>query len=79
MNAVDAASAGGTGRDQAALVGVDHCLDAVAEAELLQDVGDVRLRRRLADDELLADLGVRLSSGGASFSMKPLAPARRQS
>src|SRR5438876_48939 len=34
-----------TGRDEAGLVGVDHRLDAVAEVELLEDAGDVRLRR----------------------------------
>ena len=127
------------GRDEAGLVGVDHRLHAVAEVELLEDAGDVRLRRRLGDDELLADLRVRqaareqvedlvlarcqlgdraggrraaaagrcranssitarvtagarsaspratirtaaaISSGGASLSMKPLAPARSAS
>src|SRR3954469_17219037 len=33
-------------------------LDAVAQVELLQDVGDVRLDRRVADVQLRADLGV---------------------
>ena len=34
-------------------------LHAIAEAELLEDVRDVRLHRRLADVELPSDLGVR--------------------
>jgi hypothetical protein len=33
-------------------------LDAVAEAELLEDVRDVRLDGCLADVKLLADLGI---------------------
>ena len=39
------------------------CLDAVAEVELLEDVRDVRLDGRVADVELLADLGVREAAG----------------
>ena len=37
------------GRDQAAFVGVDDCLHAVSEAELLQDLGHVGLGCRFAD------------------------------
>jgi hypothetical protein len=51
-------SAGGTGRDEAALVRVDHRLHTVAEAELLEDARDVRLRGRVTDEEPLADLAV---------------------
>ena len=40
------------------LVGEHDRLDAVAEVELLEDVRDVRLHGRLADEELLPDLGV---------------------
>src|SRR3954471_3644812 len=40
-------------------IGEHDCLDAVAQVELLEDVGDVRLDRRVADEEALADLGVR--------------------
>ena len=42
-----------------ALVGEDDGLDAVAKAELGEDVRDVRLDGRLADEELLTDLGIR--------------------
>jgi hypothetical protein len=38
-------------------------LDPVAEVELLEEVGDVRLHRRLADVELLSDLRVRQAAG----------------
>ena len=38
--------------EQPRLVGEHHCLDPVAQAELLQDVCDVRLYGRLADVEL---------------------------
>src|SRR5215467_10732054 len=38
-------------------------LDAVAEAELLEDVRDVRLDGRVTDVELLPDLGVRQAAG----------------
>jgi RND superfamily putative drug exporter len=43
-------------------------LDAVAQIELLEDVRDMRLHGRVADVELLADLGIREAaprSGGA--------------
>jgi len=43
---------------EARFVGEHDCLDAVPEAQLLEDVGDVRLDRRVADVELLADLRV---------------------
>ena len=44
--------------EEARLVGEHDRLDAVAEVELLEDVGDVRLDGRVADEELLGDLGV---------------------
>jgi N-acetylglutamate synthase-like GNAT family acetyltransferase len=44
--------------DQADAVGQDHRLDAVAEVELGQDAGDVRLHGFGADDEGGRDLGV---------------------
>jgi hypothetical protein len=43
-------------RGEPGLVGEHHRLDAVAEAELLEDVRDVCLDGRLADVELLTDL-----------------------
>ena len=43
---------------QPVVVGQDHGLDAVPDAELGQDVVDVGLDRRLADVEPLGDLGV---------------------
>ena len=49
--------------EKAALVGEHHRLDAVAQAELLEDVRDVGLDGRLADVELLPDLGVREAVG----------------
>src|SRR4051794_39420903 len=49
--------------DEPRLVGDDHGLDPVAHAELGEDPGDVRLHRRLRDDELLGDLGVRQAAG----------------
>src|SRR3954452_23138223 len=55
--------AGRIGVEEPALVGEDDGLHAVAEVQLLQDVGDVRLDRRLADVELLADLRVREPGG----------------
>ena len=45
------------------LVGEHDRLHAVAQAELLEDVRDVRLDRRLADEELLPDLCVRQARG----------------
>ena len=51
------------------------CLDAVAEAELLEDVRDVRLHGRVADVELLADLHVREALGDQA---EDLLFARRQ-
>src|SRR5689334_14973843 len=49
--------------DEAGLVGVDHYLDAVAEAEFLQDAGDMCLGGCFADHQLLADLGVGQAAG----------------
>src|SRR3712207_2958846 len=45
--------------DEPGLVGDDDGLDAVAEPELAQDARDVRLDRRLAEDEALGELRVR--------------------
>src|SRR3954463_3029153 len=56
-------SGGGAGLDQSGLVGDDDGLDAVAQAELLEDPRDVRLDRRLAEEELPRDLGVRAAAG----------------
>ena len=49
--------------EEARLVRQHHRLNAVAEVELLQDVGDVGLHRRLADVEVAADLGIGQASG----------------
>jgi hypothetical protein len=46
------------GCKEARLVGEHDRLYAVSEVELLEDVRDVRLDRRVADVELLADLRV---------------------
>jgi hypothetical protein len=45
--------------EQPRLVSEHHCLDPVAQAELLQYVCDMRLYGRLADVELAADLRIR--------------------
>src|SRR4029450_2133614 len=45
-------------RHQPFLVSDDDRLDSVAQAELAKHVGDVRLNRVLAEDELRRDLGV---------------------
>jgi hypothetical protein len=44
--------------DNPGLKSEDDRLDAVAQTELLKDVGDVRLDSRLADVQLLADLDI---------------------
>src|SRR5689334_12886546 len=68
---------------QAGLVGEHDGLHAVAQAELLEDVGDMRLDRRLADVELLGDLGVGQPAGdeakNVSFASRELGhlPRRR--
>jgi hypothetical protein len=49
--------------DEAALVCENDGLDAVAKAELGQDVRDVRLRCVLADDEVGRDLLIREPAG----------------
>ena len=49
--------------EQARLVGEHDCLDSVAEAELLENVRDVRLDRRLADVEVFRNLPVREAAG----------------
>src|SRR3984885_15436046 len=51
------------GGDEARLVGVNNRLNAVAEAELLQDAGDMRLGGRLADHEPVADLRIGQATG----------------
>ena len=43
---------------ESAFVGEHHRLGAVAQPELGEDAGDVRLDRRVADDQLGGDLGV---------------------
>ena len=65
-------AAASTRGDEPALVGVDHGLHAVAQAELAEQVGDVGLDRRLGDDERLGDLGVARARRRASA-----APAAR--
>ena len=55
-------SAGCARLDEARLVREDDGLDAVAEPELPEDARDMRLHGRLADEELLGDLGVREAS-----------------
>src|SRR5688500_19545461 len=52
-----------SGLDEAAADRVARELDAVAHAELLEDVGPVRLDRLLADREQLGDLAVRVALG----------------
>jgi hypothetical protein len=49
--------------EEACLVGKHDGLDAVAEVELLQDVGDVCLDGGVADVELSRDLPVRQAAG----------------
>lgn len=49
--------------DEPGLVCVDDGLDAVADVELLEDVRDVGLDRRLAEDERCGDFGVRGAAG----------------
>ena len=61
------------GLRQPALVGEDHRLDPVAQAELHQDALDVRLDRRLLDDELGRDLA--RSTGRARPARAPRARA----
>ena len=46
------------GLDESAFVGVDDHLDSVAEAELLQDAGDVCLGGGVADEQSVADFWV---------------------
>jgi hypothetical protein len=43
-------SLGGAGVYESVLVGEDHCLDAVAQVELLEHARDMRLGRSVADD-----------------------------
>jgi hypothetical protein len=71
----------------AGFLGVHHGLHAVAEAELEQDAGDVRLHGPFAHDKFACDLGVGepardeaedfpLALGQLVERRKPLAPAR---
>jgi hypothetical protein len=46
------------GPDQASLIGVDDCVRPVAECELGQDSGDVRLDCRFADYQVTRDGGI---------------------
>src|ERR1700737_715239 len=48
----------GAGLDQADLVGEDHRLDTIAEPQLVEHVGDVRLDGGFADLQLASDLGI---------------------
>src|SRR5690606_18308981 len=57
------ARARSAGLDQPRLVGEDHRLHPVAQVELGQHLSDVRLDRRLGDDEPLGDLPVRQALG----------------
>src|SRR5579884_341789 len=52
----------GAARNEPVLVGEDHELHAVADAELHQDPAHVRLHGRLAEEQRGADLGVRQSA-----------------
>jgi hypothetical protein len=45
--------------DEACLISGDHCLCPIAEAELAEDVTDVRLYRLVAEHETVGDLLVR--------------------
>ena len=49
---------GCTGVEEPGLVGEDDRLSPVTQVELLQQPGDVRLDRRVADEEFLPDLCV---------------------
>src|SRR5437016_10305192 len=49
--------------EESRLVREHDCLDAVAEVELLEDVGDVCLDGGVADVELSSDLGVGEATG----------------
>src|SRR4029453_9585621 len=46
------------GDDSAALICVDHHLNSIADTQLLQDSGDMRLGGCIGDDEAIADLGI---------------------
>jgi hypothetical protein len=59
-------SVGDSGLDQSGFVGQDDCLDAVAEPELGEDVGDVRLDGGLGHEQGQRDLAVREPAGSAS-------------
>ena len=59
-----AAASGRAARlDQAGLVGEDHRLDPVAQAELGQDPADMRLHGGLGDEQPAGDLGVGQAAG----------------
>src|SRR3954452_418225 len=63
------------GLDQAGLVGDDDGLGPVAHGELGEEVGDVGLDGRVADDELAGDLAVRAA---AADQLEHLQLARRE-
>jgi hypothetical protein len=48
-----------SGRNESRSVGEDDGLDSIPQIELLEDVGDVRLCRVIAHDELRGDLVAR--------------------
>ena len=50
-------------RDEAGFVGVDHGLDAVAQAELAEQVSDVGLDRGLGQEQGGGDFGVGEAGG----------------
>jgi hypothetical protein len=52
--------------DQAALVGEHDGLDAIPHAELGEDPGDVRLHRRLAEKELVTEVGSEQASAATA-------------
>ena len=60
--------------DQPRLVGEDHGLHPVAQAELGEHAAEVGLHRRLADEQLGRDLGVRQAARRPAAA--PRAPAR---
>src|SRR5213592_2170862 len=72
-------SAGRARRSEPRLVGDHDRLDAVAQPELAQDARDVRLDRRLAEEQAPGPLASTSCAGSTSLSRKPLAPARNAS
>lgn len=56
--------------DEAALVGENHRLHPVAEAELGEDAGDVGLDRALADEQVGGGYGLAFAAAGIRFVMQ---------